>query len=189
VEEWREDAMNDENEAVTDEQAGDTGEVVQTESGTDEESRGEARAAWQDVISQLDELGEAMGRWARAAVNDPDAKRHAEQFSEQMEIVADKVSTAVDDASKSDVGQQFKDAAAKTGEAFRKAGETVSAEVAPRMASAFRSAAEGLHQAAQRMETKESASEEEPGDEGGARAPSGGSGDAGSDASRDAGDE
>ena len=96
-----------------------------------------------------------MGRWARAAVNDPDANRHAEQFSEQMEIVADKVSTAVDDASKGDVGQQFKDAAVKTGDAFKKAGTTVSAEVAPRMASAFRSAAEGLHQAAERMEQKE----------------------------------
>lgn len=119
------------------------------------ESAGQARVAWQDVIAQLDALGEAMSRWARAAVDDPDAKRHAEQFSEQMGIVADQVSTAVDDASKTDVGRQFKDAATKTGEAFRKAGTTVSAEVAPRMATALRSAADGLHQAASRMEQKE----------------------------------
>jgi hypothetical protein len=180
--------MSEENEAATDTQTDESTGTAGIQAGSGE-GPGEAKAAWQDVIAQLDELGEAMGRWARAAVNDPDAKRHAEQFSEQMEIVADKVSTAVDDASKTDVGQQLKDAASKTGEAFRKAGESVSAEVAPRMASAFRSAAEGLHQAAERMETTESATAEEPGDEGGAEAPSGESAGTGSDASPDAGDE
>lgn len=129
--------------------------MVETDEESSGESTGEARVAWQEVIAQLDALGEAMGRWAHAAVNDPDAKRHAEQFSEQMEIVADQVSSAVDDASKTDVGQQLKDAATKTGDAFKKAGTTVSAEVAPRMASALRSAAEGLHQAASRMEQKD----------------------------------
>jgi|GEM_PF-3542033 len=116
----------------------------------------QATAAWHDVIAQLDALGEAIGRWTRAAVNDPDNRRRAEELKDHVETMAHKVSTAVDEASdsasKSDVGQAFKEAAEKTGEALKAAGERFTDEVAPRMASAFRGAAEKLHQAAERME-------------------------------------
>jgi len=115
-----------------------------------------ATAAWHDVIEQLDSLGEAIGRWTRAAVNDPDNRQRAEELKEHVETMAHNVSTAVDEASssaaKSDVGQAFKEAAEKTGDALKVAGERFTEEVAPRMASAFRGAAEKLHQAAERME-------------------------------------
>lgn len=114
-----------------------------------------ATDAWHEVIGQLDALGEAMGRWARAAVNDPQNQERAEELKDHMHKMAETVSDAVDDASKSDVGKQFKDAAYKTGEAFKAAGERVGEEVAPRVASAFRITAEKLHQAAERMERPE----------------------------------
>jgi len=126
-----------------------------------------ATAAWHDVIAQLDSLGEAIGRWTRAAVNDPDNRQRAEELKEHVETMAHNVSAAVDEASssaaKSDVGQAFKEAAEKTGDALKAAGERFTEEVAPRMASAFRGAAEKLHQAAERMERPK-----EPGDQGGA---------------------
>lgn len=112
--------------------------------------------AWHDVIGQLDALGEAMGRWAKAAVNDPVNRDHADELKEHMNKMADTVSGAVDDATKSDMGQQFKDAAYKTGEALRTAGERVGEEVTPRVASAFRITAEKLQEAAERMERSES---------------------------------
>lgn len=129
---------------------------------TAQEPTGEAGAepqvtdAWHDVIGQLDALGEAMGRWARATVSDPAHRERAEEIKDHMNKMADTVSEAIDDASRSDIGQQFKEAALRTGEAFKAAGERVGEEVAPRVASAFRVTAEKLHQAAERMETKAS---------------------------------
>ncbi len=119
--------------------------------------------SWQDVVRQLDALGVAIGRWARAAVNDPDNRKHAEEFKGHMEKMADSVAGAIDNVSNTDVGQQFKEAANKTGEAFKTAGEKVSDEVAPRMVSAFRATAEKLHQAAERLEhPAEAAPSDEP---------------------------
>jgi hypothetical protein len=53
-----------------------------------------------------------------------------------------------------DVGQSFKEAADKTGEAFKAAGERVSEEVGPRLAGAFRTMGEKLRKAADKMESK-----------------------------------
>lgn len=113
------------------------------------DSHGEA---WSDVLSQIDALGEAMGRWTRAAVNDPENRARAYEVKAHVEKMASSVSEAVDGAVETDIGQQIKDAAAKTGDALKAAGTRVGDEVAPRMASAFRVAAEKLHQVAERME-------------------------------------
>jgi len=118
-----------------------------------------ATSAWSDVLEQLDALGDAIGRWTTAAVNDPDNRERAQELKEHVERMARKAGDAIDGASesagKSDVGQAFKDAAGKTGEAFKTAGTRFTEEVAPKMASAFRGAADKLHQAAERMEYTE----------------------------------
>lgn len=108
--------------------------------------------AWGDVLSQIDALGEAISRWTRAAVNDPENRARAHEVKDHVEQMANSVSDAVGDAVETDIGQQIKDAATKTGEAIKAASTRVGDEVAPRMASAFRVAAEKLHQAAERME-------------------------------------
>ncbi len=116
-----------------------------------EEPKGDA---WHDVMAQLDALGEAMGRWARAATHDPENRERAHELKQHMEKMASTVGGAVDEAISADVGQSLRDAATKTGEAFRAAGDRVADEVAPRVAGAFRVTAEKLHQAAERMEGK-----------------------------------
>ena len=130
-----------------------------------EETASPANSAWSEVLEQLDALGDAIGRWTTAAVNDPDNRERARELKEHVERIASKAGDAIDSASesaaKSDVGQAFKDAAGKTGEAFKTVGTRFSEEVAPKMASAFRGAADKLHQAADRMEYSEA-----PGDQG-----------------------
>ncbi len=126
-----------------------------------EQAAPEAASAWRDVVSELDALGDAIGRWLHAAVNDPDNRRRAEELKERMGGIADTVASAVDSASESDVGASFKEAADKTGEAFKQAGERFSEEVAPRMASAFKGAASKLREAAERMERKETPAADE----------------------------
>lgn len=123
-----------------------------------EEVHGEA---WRDVLSQLDALGDAMSRWTRAAVNDPENRARAYEVKAHVEQMANKVSDAVGDAVETDIGQQIKDAAVKTGEALKAGATKVGDEVAPRMASAFRVAAEKLHQVAERMEKPAEAPEAE----------------------------
>ena len=142
-----------------------------------EETAPPVTSAWSDVLKQLDALGDAIGRWTTAAVNDPDNRERAEELKEHVERMARKAGEAIDGASdsaaKSDVGQAFKDAAGKTGEAFKTAGTRFSEEVAPKMASAFRGAADKLHQAAERMEHTETP--EAPDAEGAAESESEGS--------------
>jgi len=96
-----------------------------------------ASDAWRDVLTQLDALGSAVGRWIKAAVNDPDNRAHAEQIKTKMQEITSSVSDVVDKASESEVGQSFKEAAEKTGEALKKAGEKISEEVGPSLAGAF----------------------------------------------------
>jgi hypothetical protein len=127
------------------------------------EGPSEASAAWREVVAQLDSLGEAIGRWAKAAVNDPDNKRRVDELSLRMDGFVSDVTTTVKGAADSEVGQSFREAADKTGEAFRQAGGKLSDELGPRLSGAFKSAAERLGEAAERMEDR-ARREPEPGE-------------------------
>lgn len=122
----------------------------------------DAGDAWRAVLDQLDDLGEAIGRWAKAAVNDPDNKRRAQELKTHIDSMGDKVGAAIDGAVESDAAQSVKDAAGKAGDAIKEFGQKVGDEVFPRMASAFEAAAGKLHEAANKMEDKspEESSEE-----------------------------
>ena len=94
--------------------------------------------AWREVAARLDDLGDAITRWARATKDDPDNRRRATELKERIEAM----------------GRQI-------GDVLKQAGGRFSEEVAPRMASAFDAAADKLRDAAERSEQKE-ASESEP---------------------------
>lgn len=113
-----------------------------------------AGEAWRDVMTQLEVFTEAVGRWAKAAVNDPDNKRRIEELKVGMDKVASSIGDAADKATDSEVGQSFKEAAEKTGEAFKVAGHKIGSEVGPHLAGAFKSASEKLREAAGKMEQK-----------------------------------
>jgi len=131
-------------------------EVAADDAADDAAENGVADAAWRDVLAQVDGLAEAAGRWTRAAVDDPQNRQRAKELRDHIEQMArsvgDTIDGAVSDATASDVGQSFKDAAGKTGVAFKTAGAAFANEVAPRMASAFRGAADQMNGAAAKME-------------------------------------
>ena len=114
----------------------------------------DAASAWREVVEGLDALGEAIGRWAKAAVNDTENKRRADELSAKLEGFVSEVGDTIKGAGESEVGQSFREAAGKTGDAFRQAGEKLSDEIGPKLSGAFKSAAERLGQAAQKMEER-----------------------------------
>lgn len=117
----------------------------------------EAAAAWRAVVAELDALGDAIGRWAKAAVNDPENKRRLDEFASRLDGFVDDVGTSVKGAADSEVGQSFKEAADKTGEAFKVAGDKISEEVGPKLAGAFKTMSDKLRGAAEKMEERQAA--------------------------------
>lgn len=124
---------------------------------TGPESTPEAASAWRDVVSELDALGVAIGRWVSAAANDPENKRRLEELSTRLDGLVDSVGATVKGAAEGEVGQSFKEAADKTGEAFKVAGGKISEEVGPKLAGAFKSMSEKLRGAAEKMEERQTA--------------------------------
>lgn len=113
-----------------------------------------ASEAWNEVVSELNALGEAVRRWVSAAASDEENKRRAAELKAAFERIAGDVSATIKDAADSEVGHSFKDAADKTGEAFKKAGEKISEEAGPKVASAFRSLSDKFRETAQKMEER-----------------------------------
>lgn len=120
-------------------------------------SAADATSAWRDVMSEFDALGEAIARWAKAAVNDPENQRRLSELGDRLENLVDDVGASIKGAAESDVGQSFREAADKTGDAFKVAGQRFGEEVGPRLASAFRTVGEKLRGAADRMEERSEA--------------------------------
>jgi hypothetical protein len=118
--------------------------------------------AWRDVVAQLEAFTEAVGRWAKAAVQDPDNKRRVEELKAGMDKIASSIGEAADKAADSEVGQSFKEAAGKTGDAFKVAGQKIGSEVGPHLAGAFKTASDKLREAADKIEQKTETPTEEP---------------------------
>lgn len=133
--------------------------VAGTEAGPAEGAPG-AGDAWRDVVAELDALGDALGRWLRAAVNDPENKRRLDEVSSRLDGFVNDVGTSVKGAADSEVGQSFKEAADKTGEAFKVAGEKFSEEVGPKLAGAFKVMGEKLRGAADKIEERQAGAPE-----------------------------
>jgi len=107
--------------------------------------------AWRDVLVQIDALGEAVGEWTKATINDPDNRRQAAEIGAKLETVANKVATSFDEASKTEVGSAVVGTAEKTGRAVVDAGEKVAEAAAPHVASALSGLAGVLGKAAERV--------------------------------------
>ncbi|MRS11914.1 MAG: hypothetical protein EG823_02430 [Actinobacteria bacterium] len=118
----------------------------------------EAAEAWRAVVIELDQLGAALGRWVSAAANDPENKRRLDEFSTRLDGFMKDVGATVKGAADGEVGQQFKEAATQTGEAFKSAGEKISEEVGPKLAGAFKTMGDKLRGAAEKMEERQAAS-------------------------------
>ncbi len=119
------------------------------------ESATDSGEAWREVVAELDALGDALGRWLKAAVNDPENKRRLDEVSDRLDGFVKDVGSSVKGAADSEVGQSFKEAADKTGEAFKAAGEKLSEEVGPKLAGAFKVMGDKLRGAADKIEERQ----------------------------------
>ena len=124
-----------------------------SEGAPDEAARGASgvKDAWRDVLTQLDTLGDSMSRWAKAAVNDPENRRHAAEIRSKIDAMSAKVTATVDEATHTEVGRSVAEAADKTGKAIADAGGKVAQETAPAVASALTALADFLGKAAQQV--------------------------------------
>lgn len=109
--------------------------------------------AWSDVGSRFEELADAIAEWAKAAVNDPDVKRHGTELRDKLSELGKAVGNAIDDAAASDVGQQVKGAAVKTGDAISQSAKEFGEAAKPHVASAMSAVAEALGKAAEKVES------------------------------------
>jgi len=107
--------------------------------------------AWRDVLVQIDALGDAVGAWTKATINDPDNRRQAAEIGAKLDTVAKKVATSFDEASKTEVGSTVVGTAEKTGRAVMDAGEKAAEAAAPHVASALSGLAGVLGKAAERV--------------------------------------
>jgi len=130
---------------------------------TDESAAG-PREAWAEVLTQIDALADSMGRWAKAAMNDPENRRHAAEIKAKLDTVGAKLSSAVDDATKTDIGRSVHEAADKTGQAVVDVSGKVAQEAAPAVAGVLTGFADLLGKAADKVGK---AAEKKPTDEAG----------------------
>ena len=122
----------------------------------------EAGDAWSDVVAEVDALGEALGRWLKAAASDAENKRRLEELSDRLEGLVSDIGESAKGAVDSEVGQSFKEAADKTGDAFKLAGEKLTGEVGPRLADVFKAVGDKLRDAADKIEERQEPSAAEP---------------------------
>jgi len=132
---------------------GTTVEVVEEPFAADEPTGPGPKDAWREVLAQIDALGDSMTRWAKAAVNDPENRRHADEIKARLDSVGSKVASTFDEATKTDIGKSVQQAAETTGKAVVEAGGKVAAEAAPVVASALSGFAGMLGKAAERVST------------------------------------
>jgi len=107
--------------------------------------------AWRSVVVQIDALGDAVGAWTRAAIDDPENRRHATEIRAKLESITHRVAATIDEASKTDVGSAVVEGAEKTGQAISDAGGKVADAAAPHVASALTGLAGVLGKAAERV--------------------------------------
>jgi hypothetical protein len=138
------------------EETGDTAnpeaEPAASESPTGEQTTGRAEDAWAEVVRSVESLGRAVAAWGGSLKDDPKNRQRAEQLKERLEGVGKDISEAVSGVASSDVAQDIGKAATSAGRAVAGTARRVGDEVSPHIAGAFKSVAEGLREAAERME-------------------------------------
>lgn len=126
-----------------------------------------AENAWAEVVHSVEHLGKAVAEWGASLKDDPKNRQRAEHLKERLEGVGREIGDAVEDVAKSDVAQDIGKAATSVGRALADTAKRVGDEVSPHVAGAFKSVAEGLRDAAERIErgpsTESTGSEPEPG--------------------------
>jgi uncharacterized coiled-coil protein SlyX len=130
-----------------------------------EEHTGEERTseeAWSEVGRQFEALGESLAKAFRAAWEREETRRQVQSVQDGLEKMVNKVNRAVEDAGQSPQGQKLRTEAAKTAESLRAAGEQTWQEAQPHLLAALAKINAELKRVVDRMEGRETASQEPP---------------------------
>lgn len=109
---------------------------------------------WKEVVRSLDDFGRAVTEWGEAVRDDPDNRRRMKELQSSLESMGRSIGDMADSAAKSDVAKEMGAAFVATGEVMVSSAKRVTDEVSPFVASAFRTAASVMHEAAVRIEKK-----------------------------------
>lgn len=111
-----------------------------------------AGEAWSEVVARMGELSEAVAAWARAAADNPENRRHAEDVKAGITEIASKAESAFSRATSTEFGQQVVSGAEEAGQAIGDTAKRVSEAAAPHVASAFAGLADVFGRAAHKVE-------------------------------------
>lgn len=111
-----------------------------------------AGEAWDDVISRMTDLGDAVGRWAKAAANDPNAHQKLDQVRTGINDIAQKADAALGHVVHSEFGQQVKGGAEQAGQAISDAAQQMTQAAAPHVRNAFAGLSDVFGKAAAKMD-------------------------------------
>lgn len=103
-----------------------------------------SREAWGQVVSSLDDLGKAVATWAKSMTDTRENRQRAVELKQTLQGFGKQIGDAVEDAAQSDIAQHLGKAATGTGEVIVDAARRFGEEVAPHLAGAFKSAADGV---------------------------------------------
>jgi hypothetical protein len=117
-----------------------------------------ASEAWGDVLASMVTLGDAISAWARAAANEPDAKRHLDELRSGVNEMARQADAAVSSVTGGDFGKQVSEGASQAGDAIGAAAAELSQAAAPHVATAFAGLADVFGRAAQKVSEAASSS-------------------------------
>jgi len=108
--------------------------------------------AWEDVVARMNDLGEAVARWVRAAANEPDTKEKLDRVRAGIDDIGQKADAALGRAVRSDLGQQVKEGAEQAGQAMSDAAQRVTDVAAPHVKNAFAGLSDVFGKAAARVD-------------------------------------
>ena len=116
--------------------------------------------AWSEVGTQFEVLGESLARAFRAAWEGEETRRQVQSVQDGLEKMVSNVNRAVEDAGQSLQGIKLRAEAEKTAESLRTAGEQAWQDAQPHLLAALTSINAELKRAIDRLERRETPSQE-----------------------------
>ena len=120
--------------------------------GPTDPASGNGSQEWQDVLARMSELAEAVGRWAKAATNDPETKQRLAQVRSGIDDLARKADEAMGRVEGTDLGKRVKDGAEQTGQVIGEAAQRVTEVAAPAVKSALAGLSDAFGKAAVKLD-------------------------------------
>lgn len=111
-----------------------------------------ATEAWAAVVARMNDLGDAVSDWARAASDNPENRRRLDDVKRGVNDIAGKADETFKSVAGSEIGQHVKASAVEAGQAIGAAAATAGRAAAPVVATTFAGIAEFFGTAAERVE-------------------------------------